>query len=177
LQAQANGKLLPDQIVQRTVSALDQWAIGNNRLREATQEAYNQDCNEWKQQAISSEQLAPILKDRQAAIQDDEALTHLHSSTNHALARQLQKRAREAWAKVRQDAQQWLQSSIDLRAFPEDLAAQRVRQLDALFPHGKRFAAANDTALQDATQTWQALASRIRSSIRCWTPTMPMRRR
>lgn len=157
LQAQANGKLLPDQIVQPTVSALDQWAIGNNRLREATQEAYNQDYNKWKQQGITSEQLAPILKDRQAAIHDDEALTHLHSSKHRARAGQLQTQAREAWAKVQQDTQQWLQSSIGLRAFPEDLGAQRVRQLDALFPHDKGFAAVNHAALQDATQTWQAL--------------------
>ena len=50
-----------------------------------------------------------------------------------------------------------MQSSIGLKAFPEDTAAQRVKQLDALFPTDHRFAAANQAALHSATQTWQSL--------------------
>ncbi len=157
LRAQANGKLLPDQVVQPTVKALDQWAIGNDRLRQATQGAYSQVYSEWQKQGITSQQLAPILKDRQAAVQNTQALAHLRAPLAHMLLPGAQAQANQAWSKVQQDTNQWLQSSIGLKAFPEDTATQRVKQLDALFPTDHRFAAANQAALHSATQTWQSL--------------------
>jgi hypothetical protein len=157
LRAQAGSRLLPDHVVRPTVQALDQWAVGNGNLRQATHTAYDQAYKGWQEEGITSQQLAPLLTDRQAAVQDQEALTHLRPPVNRALVQDEQHQAGQAWSKVQQDTQQWLQSSIGLKAFPEDIAAQRVSQLDALFPHDQRFAAANQGALQSATQTWRAL--------------------
>jgi hypothetical protein len=119
LRAQAGGKLLPDQVVRPTVEALDQWAVGNGNLRQATQTAYDQAYNGWQEQGITSQRLARILTDRQAAVQDDEALTHLRAPVNRSLMPDEQQQASQSWSKVQQDAQQWLQSGIGLKAFPK----------------------------------------------------------
>jgi hypothetical protein len=157
LRAQAGGQLLPERVVRPTVQALDQWAVGSGNLRKATQTAYDQVYKGWQEQGTTGQQLAPLLTDRQAAVQDEEALTHLRAPVNHMLVAGEEQQAGQAWSKVQQGTQQWLQSTIGLRAFPEDLAAHRVSQLDALFPNDQRFAAANQRALQAATQTWRAL--------------------
>ena len=96
LRGQANGKLLPDQVVQPTVKALDQWAIGNDKLRQATQGAYSQVYSEWQKQGITSQQLAPILKDRQAAVQDTQALAHLRGPVAHMVMPGAQAEANQA---------------------------------------------------------------------------------
>ena len=40
---------------------------------------------EWQKQGITSQQLAPVLQARQAAAQDEAALSHLHAPTNRAI--------------------------------------------------------------------------------------------
>jgi len=157
LRAQAGGKLLPDKVVQPTVNALNQWAIGSDKLRQATQAAYHQVDGEWQKQGITSSQLAPVLQARQAAVQDDSALSHLRPPTNRAIVQGEQSQASQAWQKVQQSTQQWLLNTAGTKAFPEVGAAQRVKQLDALFPGDTKFATANRAALQSATQTWNSL--------------------
>jgi hypothetical protein len=134
LRAQAAGKLLPDKVVQPTVRALDQWAIGSGKLRQATQAAYQQVDGEWQQQGITSQQLAPVLQARQTAAQDEAALSHLRSPVNRAIVQGEQAQAGQDWQKVQQNTQQWLENTAGTSAFPEDAAARRVKQLDALFP-------------------------------------------
>jgi hypothetical protein len=157
LRAQGQSKLQPDEVVQPTVRALDAWATGNDKLRQATENAYNAAYSQWQSEGVTSRQISPILQDRAAAVQDDNALSHLRSPTNRAIVQAEQQQASEAWSKVQQDTQYWLQSSIGLKAFPEDTAAARVKELDALHPGDQKFAAANHAALQAATQTWNAL--------------------
>jgi hypothetical protein len=64
LRAQAGDKLLPDKVVQPTINALNEWAIGSDKLRQATQAAYQQVDDEWQKQGITSQQLAPVLQAR-----------------------------------------------------------------------------------------------------------------
>ncbi len=157
LETQANGKLQPDQVVQPTVRALNQWAVGSDKLRQATQAAYQKIDGEWQKQGITSQQLAPILQARTAATQDEAALSKLHAPVNRGIVQDEQAQAGQAWGKVQQATQQWLENNAGTSAFPEDAAAQRVKQLNALFPGGAKFAAANHAALQSATQTWNSL--------------------
>jgi hypothetical protein len=157
LRAQANGKPLPDQVVQPTVTALEQWATGSDKLRDATQAADQQVDAEWQKQGITSQQLAPVLQARQVAAQDQAALSRLRPPTNRAIAQDEQTQAAQDWQKVQQATQQWLENTAGTSAFPEDAAAQKVKQLDALFPGDTKFAAANQAALQAATQTWNTL--------------------
>jgi len=157
LRAQGQNKLQPDQIAQSTVQALNAWATGNDKLREATANAYKAADSQWRSEGVTSQQIAPILEDRAAAARDDHAVLHLRSPVNRAIVQAEQQQATAAWSKVQQDTQHWLQSSIGLRAFPEDTAAARVKELDALHPGDQKFAAANHAALQGARETWNAL--------------------
>jgi hypothetical protein len=157
LRTQAQNKLLPDKVVQPTVNALNQWAVGSDKLRQATQAAYQQVYGEWQAKGITSQQLAPVLQTRQAATQDEAALSRLHAPANRAIVQGEQAQASEAWTQVQQRTQQWLENTAGTSAFPEDAASQRVKQLDALFPGDTKFAAANQSALQSATQTWSSL--------------------
>lgn len=157
LRAQGQNKLQPDKIVQPTVRALNAWATGSDKLQKATANAYAAVDSQWQSEGVTSQQIAPILQARAAAVQDDKALAHLRSPVNRAIVQGEQQQATEAWSKVQQDTQHWLQSSIGLKAFPEDTAAARVKELDALYPHDRQFAQANRQALQGATQTWNAL--------------------
>ena len=157
LRAQGQNKLQPDKVVEPRVKALDAWATGNDQLRQATANAYKAAYSQWQSEGVTSQQIAPILQDRAAAVSDDNALTHLHAPVNRAIVQDEQQQATEAWSKVQQDTQHWLQSSIGLKAFPEDTAAARVKELDALHPGDQKFAAANHAALQGATATWNAL--------------------
>ncbi|HEY3845918.1 MAG TPA: LysM domain-containing protein [Acetobacteraceae bacterium] len=157
LRAQARDKLLPDKVVQPTVNALNQWAVGSDKLRQATQAAYQQVDDEWQKQGITSQQLAPVLQARQAATQDEAALSRLRAPANRAIVQGEQAQASQAWTTVQQRTQQWLENNAGTHAFPEVAAAQRVKELDALAPGDTKFAAANQAALQSATQTWNSL--------------------
>ena len=157
LQSQAKGQLMPDKVVQPTVKALDQWATGSDKLKQATQAAYQQVYSGWQKQGITSQQLAPVLQARQQAGQDETALSQLHSPVNRGIVQDEQTQAAQDWTKVQQATQQWLQNTAGSSAFPEDAAAQKVKQLDALFPNDSKFSAANQAALQSATQTWNSL--------------------
>ncbi len=157
LRAQGQNKLQPDKVVQPTVHALDAWATGNDKLRQATENAFKAADSQWQSEGVTSQQIAPILEDRAAAVRDDNALLHLRSPVNRAIVQGEQQQATAAWSKVQADTQHWLQSSIGLKAFPEDTAAARVKQLDALHPGDRNFAAANQRALHAATETWNAL--------------------
>jgi len=106
---------------------------------------------------VTSQQIAPILEDRAAVVRDDNALVHLWVPVNRAIVQDEQQQATEAWSKVQWDTQHWLQRSIGLKAFPEDAAAVRVKELDALHPGDQKFAAANHAALHGARETWNAL--------------------
>jgi hypothetical protein len=85
LRAQARDKLLPDKVVQPTVNALNQWAVGSDKLRQATQAAYQQVYDEWQKQGVTSQQLAPVLQARQAAMQDEVAPSRLRAPANRAI--------------------------------------------------------------------------------------------
>jgi hypothetical protein len=100
LRSQAGGKLLPDRVVRPTVQALDQWAVGSGNLRQVTQTAYDQVCKGWQERGITGQQLAPLLTNRQAAVQDEEALTHLRPPVNHLLVAGEEQQAGQAWSKM-----------------------------------------------------------------------------
>ena len=153
LRTQAGEKLLPDKVVQPTVRALDQWAIGSDKLRQATQAAYRQVYAEWQTQGTTSQQLAPVLQARQTATQDEAALGKLPAPANRGIMQDEQAQVAHGWGNAQQATQQWLENTAGTSAFPEDRAAQRVKQLDALFPGDTKFATANHAALQSATQT------------------------
>jgi hypothetical protein len=161
LQSQGAGKLAPDQIVKPVIAALDDWAIGNDDLRDATGAAYAKVYRQWQHAGITSQQLAPIFRDRAAAAQDDQAfqkwLTQHPGEVNRAFIEEHEQESAQNWAKVQQDVEQWLETSVSLRAFPEINATKLVGELNAAFPHDTKFAAASQAALQSATQQWQAL--------------------
>lgn len=157
LRAQGKNKLQPDKLVQPTVDSLNAWATGNDKLRQATANAYKTVDTEWQNEGVTSQQIAPILADRATAVQDQNALSNPKFPHNRGIVQDEQQAAAQAWSKVSQDTQHWLQSSIGLKAFPEDTAATRIKELDALYPNDPHFAAANQLALQGAKQTWSAL--------------------
>ncbi|HXW31012.1 MAG TPA: hypothetical protein VEK55_16755, partial [Xanthobacteraceae bacterium] len=161
LQSQGAGKLAPDQVVQPTIAALNDWAIGNNDLRDATSAAYAKVYQQWQRAGVTSQQLAPIFHDRAAAVRDDQAfqkwLTQHPGEVNRAFIEAHEQESAQNWAKVQQDVEQWLETSVSLRAFPEVNAAKLVGELNAAFPHDTKFAAASQAALQSATQQWQSL--------------------
>src|SRR5580692_3185728 len=111
LESQGKGHLMPDQVVQPTVKALNQWATGSDKLKQATQAAYQQVYSGWQKQGITSQQLAPVLQVRQQAQQDETALSHLHTPVNRAIVQDEQTQASQDWGKVQQATQQWLQNT------------------------------------------------------------------
>jgi hypothetical protein len=157
LRTQGAGKIAPDQVVEPTLTALDNWAIGNDDLKSAAQAAYGQIDAEWQDQGLTSEQVAPILKDRAAAIEADQALHGPNRVQNCRLVSELQQQSTQEWSQVQQDIQQWLTQYAGGTAFPEDKAAKMVSALDASFAGDTRLAAAGQAALQAATQDWRAL--------------------
>jgi hypothetical protein len=110
-------------------------------------------------------------------MQDETAVSRMRAPANRAIVQGEQAQASQAWNKVQQATQQWLENNAGPRAFPEVAAAQRVKELDALAPGDTKFAAANQAACSRRRRLGTRSASRTKSSIRCSTPIMAGRRR
>lgn len=72
LRAAGNGRAQPEQGAQETVGKISDWAIGTDRLRQASEAALQQVTSEWRAQGVTGDTLGKIddaygnLKDAQA---------------------------------------------------------------------------------------------------------------
>jgi LysM domain len=107
---------------------------------------------------VDNAQIKPIVAAMADANSADQGLQQLEKAPyrNRAILQDAQAQSAQSWDTVEQTTYNMLVNNNG-SAYPEQAAAEEVKQLNALEPGNAKFAAANNAALADATHQWQQM--------------------